>query len=129
MSVPTPLCPNCEMPWPLGADVCPHCGYLRSSIPAWPPPPTSLVPLPALPGPKLVTGTAWGDLTLGIFISFASNLFYGVGLLLSPILYFVLRRSFPVFARGLGFGFLAGIALLLGALVWCFAALSNYHGG
>ena len=128
MSVPTFPCPNCKMSWPLGAGVCPHCGYLRSSIPAWPPPPTSIVPLPAPPGPKLVTGAAWGDLTLGIGLSFASNFLYCLGFLVMPILYFTLKPNYPVFARGIGHGTLAGLVLLLGALLWCVVGVGSFHG-
>jgi hypothetical protein len=129
MADPTALCPNCHVAWPEGASVCPHCGYVRSAPSVWPPPPSQLIGVPHSPppGPKLVTGKVWGDLTLGIGISFASNFFYCLGLLVMPILYFMLRANYPVFARGIGFGFVAGLVLLLGALVWCFSGLANIH--
>jgi len=131
MSVPTLPCPNCGTAWPPDVNVCPHCGYIRPLAPAWPPPPTSIgvAALPPSLTPKLVTGKAWGDVTLGIGLSFVSNFLGGVGLVVMPILYFTLRAQYPTFARGIGYGLLAGLALVLGALVWCFAALSNYHGG
>jgi hypothetical protein len=125
MSVPPVPCPNCGLPWPPDATVCPNCGFIRSSTASWPPPPSGFVPTPLPPVPRLVTGKAWGDVTLGLGISVLSNFLGGLGFLVMPILYFVLRPNFPVLARGIGFGILAGIALALGALVWCFAYLGR----
>lgn len=70
--------------------------------------------LSALPPPKLVTGNAAGDIVLGIGIGL-SSFAVGIGIIAMPALYFVLRRSYPILARGLGFGWLAGTVLLLGA--------------
>ena len=128
MPEPTSLCPNCRAAWPGGVTVCPNCGYVRPAPPAWPPPPSNLfVQPPAPPVPKLVTGKVWGDLTLGIGLSFASNFLACVGLVVMPILYFTLKPNYPVFARGIGYGIVAGLALILGAVVWCFAGLANFH--
>ena len=120
MSVPTFSCPNCGTAWPPDVNVCPNCGYIRPGVPAWPPPPTGLAAMPPPTLPRLVTGKAWGDMTLGIGISFLSNAVVCLGLLVMPILYFTLRPNYPVFARGIGFGILAGLVLLLGAFVVCF---------
>lgn len=128
MSVPTLPCPNCGTAWPPGAAVCPHCGYIRPGVPAWPPPPMGVVAPPTPPAPKLVTGKAWGDMTLGIGLSFVSNFLGGAGFIVMPILYFTLRAQYPIFSRGIGYGFLAGLVLLLGAIGVCLYALSNYHG-
>ena len=122
MSVPPFPCPNCGTPWPPGATVCPHCGYLRSSLPAWPPPPAGVVSPYPPPVPRLVTGKVWGDLTLGIGLSFASNFLGCAGFVVMPILYFTLKPNYPAFARGIGYGTLAGLALLLGAVIVCFAS-------
>ena len=129
MADPTALCPNCRIAWPEGASVCPNCGYVPSPAPSsWPPPPSIFRGVSqSPPGPKLLTGKVWGDLTLGIGISFASNFLYCLGLVIMPILYFMLRANYPVFARGIGYGIVAGLTLLLGAVVWCFAGLANFH--
>lgn len=129
--VPSPPCPNCGMPWPPAAPVCPNCGYVRPDIPSWPPPPGGQPSLPAMPPPvKLVTGNAAGDIVLGVGVSLAS-FFVGIGILVIPIMYFVLRRPYPVLARGLGFGWLTGAVLLLGALALCVVGLSHrsWNGG
>ena len=121
MSVPILPCPNCGTSWPPEATVCPDCGYIRPSIPAWPPPPTGpgAVASPPPPAPRLVTGKAWGDVTLGIGLSLVSYFLACAGFLVMPILYLTLKPKYPVFARGIGYGLLVGMALLLGAFVWC----------
>ena len=123
-------CPNCGLPWPPEAPVCPNCGYVRPEIPSWPPSPGGQPGLSAPTPSKLVTGSAAGDIFLGLGISLASFL-VGIGIVVIPILYFVLRRSYPVLARGLGFGWLAGTALVLGALALCLVSLSqsSQNGG
>ncbi len=69
---------------------------------------------------KLVTGKVAGDIFLGLGSGLA--LFcVGIGIVVVPILYFVLRRSRPVLARGLGLGGLTGVALLLMLLLGAFA--------
>ena len=128
MSVPPVPCPNCGTPWPSGATVCPNCGFIRPAVPAWPPPPVGVAAPYGVPPPvpKLVTGKAWGDITLGIGLSFLSNFLACTGFLVMPILYFTLRPNYPTFARGLGYGTLAGLVLLLGAFVYCMAGLGNW---
>ncbi len=74
---------------------------------------------PPPPARRLVTGAAWGDVTLGLAMSFVSNFLYCLGLLVMPILYFSFRVQYPHFARGIGYGFLGCVALLLGMLLWC----------
>jgi hypothetical protein len=152
MSVPPVPCPNCAMPWPADATVCPNCGFIRLPVPDWPPRPLGQVPPSKLPDPKLpdaslLTGNATSDILLGLGISaapiliiiglsffFRSRSFYELTLALPPVLYFVLRRRYPVLARGLGVGVLIGLALILlfvvglvllglGILAWC----SKYH--
>ena len=97
---------------------------MRPAAPAWPPPPSGLAAGPLPPASRLVTGNATGDVLLGLGVSLLS-LLVGVGLVAAPILYFALRRQYPNFGRGLGFGWLVGAALLLGALTVCFVALSQ----
>ena len=122
--LPSPPCPNCGMPWPPEAPVCPNCGYVRPEIPSWPPSPGGQPGLSATLPPKLATGNATGDIMLGIGVGLASFA-VGIGILAAPVLYFVLRGSYPVLARGLGFGWLAGVVLLLGAFAICLVGLSR----
>jgi hypothetical protein len=138
MSIPPVPCPNCGLPWPQDATVCPNCGFIHLPLPEWPPqplgqmPPSALGQMPSskLPETKLLTGNATGDIWLGLGISvaplliirllsssFKSHFFYEPIVALPPILYFVLRRRDPVLARGLGFGVLIGLALILLVIV------------
>ena len=131
MSVPPPgplppeassPCPNCGQPWPENAPACPNCGFLRPTGSSWPPAPQgAAVPSPV--PPRLVTGKAAGDIVLGLFLSLLSFALAGLGVILMPVLYFVFQPRFPVFARGIGFGWLTGMALILGAVAVCFAVV------
>ncbi len=124
-------CPNCGTLWTPGAAVCPHCGWQPPGS-TWPPAPVGGFvppPPPRLPG-RLLTGRAWVDLTLGVLATLLSSLLGGLGIVVMPILYFVLRPGFPVFARGIGFGLLGVLALILGAIAWCFASVfGGYNFG
>ena len=116
-------CPNCGTKWTDTTMVCPNCGYLRPAEASWPPPPTGLGQRPISPliplVPKLVTGTVWGDITLGVSITLASFVIYCLGLIVMPILYFSLRAQYPIFTRGIGYGLLGGAVIALGALGVC----------
>ncbi len=140
-------CPNCGQPVAEGKAVCPNCG---ASVPAiWPPPPAGAPP-PA-PPVRFLTGRRGSDITLGIIIGVVSPLAWGYAssLLLSlgfylhlPFglfggyaafavaalgLYLWTRPRYPVFARSLGWTFLAEITLVLGAVALCLVALSGNH--
>ena len=103
-------CPNCGQPIEPERRMCPHCGHEQP-------------PLPVLtrekPRGQLVTRSARGDVTLGVTASVISMLLPGIGLLAPLILYFVLRGSYPAFARGMGYGLLGVLALSLGLLALC----------
>jgi hypothetical protein len=62
---------------------------------------------------------------LGVVIALGSLFVGGLGVLVMPILYFVLRPSAPFLARGIGYGWLVTLALLLGAFALCFYGLSH----
>lgn len=140
MSVPPPgslpleassPCPNCGQPWPPNAPACPNCGFLRPVGSSWPPTPigqAETAPRPSAPS-KLVTSTATGDILLGLGLSALLFVMLGAGLLVVPVLYLALRRQYPVFARGLGFGWLGGSAIILGAFALCVLSLSASHPG
>lgn len=84
-------------------------------------------PLPPAPGspPHLLTKSAAGDVALGVVITLASLFVGGLGILVMPILYFALRPSAPLFARGIGYGVLVMLALLLGAFGLCLYGLAH----
>lgn len=122
-------CPNCGTPWPNGAAVCPHCGWQQPNA-AWPPAPVGgFVQPPPPPMPRLVTGRAWADLTAGIFTTLMTSFIGGLGIVVMPVLYFIIKPNYPVFARGIGYGILGVFALMLGALAWCFATVFSGHQG
>lgn len=129
MSIPPPIpaaetCPNCHQSWPEGAAVCPNCGYVRPASAAWPPPPAGQAAVPQPPPSRLVTKSAAGDILLGLGVS-VLTLLVGLGFVALPVLYFVLRRQYPNFARGLGYGWLVGTVLVLGALAVCVYAFAH----
>lgn len=139
MSVPPPShCPNCGTAWPPEAPVCPHCGWVRPAPDpnaVWPPPVAGYSPLAPPVEPKPVTGKVWGDVTLGFGLCLLTYALFlvgagfglGLGFFGMPVAYFLLRRRYPPLMRGFGYGLLLGAALLLGAIVYCFANLSNYN--
>lgn len=120
-------CPNCGNAVSADVTVCPNCGAILppfSAQPVWPPPPGSAPPsLP--PAQKLITSSTAGDVILGLVVSIASLFVGGIGFIAAPILYFVLRPTHPMFARGLGYGVLTGVVLLLGAFALCFYGISH----
>ncbi len=120
-------CPNCGTVWPEGATTCLHCGYLRPVTPAWPPPPTGWEPPPLRP-PRLLTGAAWGDLTLGIGMTVVTCLLYCLGFLVMPIVWAVLQPKYPIFTRGISYGLLIGVVAALGAFGICMYDLSKGNG-
>ncbi|MDQ2686817.1 MAG: zinc ribbon domain-containing protein [Armatimonadota bacterium] len=119
------LCPNCRKPVGAGVTVCPNCG---ASMPLPPMAGTALpTSVPAPPAPRLLTGNAVGDFILGMLASILAVAVAGLGILVMPILYFVLRPTLPVFARGIGYTMLLVGVLLLGAFGYCMYALT-YQG-
>ena len=71
-------------------------------------------PKPPLPPSRLLTGQEWSDVTLGIAITFLSVFVVGIGLIGMPIFYFALRAVYPAFTRGIGFGLLGVLVVILG---------------
>jgi hypothetical protein len=74
---------------------------------------------------SLITGSLIGDRLFGFVVGFFSWFLYGIGGFGAIILYFILQRSYPVFARSLGFGILSIVVLLLGAFALCLVAISG----
>lgn len=72
---------------------------------------------PPLPPNRLLTGRAWSDMTLGILLTFFSVFVVGIGLIAMPILYFMLRATFPMFTRGIGYGLLGALMVTSGIFV------------
>jgi zinc-ribbon domain len=104
-----PNCPNCGQPVETEASLCPNCG----------------APTRPLPAPRLLTGIAWLDTTLGVVLALLSVTLFGVGILAAAAAHLVTRERYPAFARGLQFGMLTVAALVLGALAICVAILTQ----
>lgn len=126
-------CPNCGELVEADKTMCPNCGRSLTPPPVpaddiWPPPPEGFVaPQPtAPPVGKLITGKPWGDYALGIVSGLGSVFMFGIGLPLIPILYFTMRRTYPMFARGIGHVGLLWLVVLLGAFIVCMAGLINF---
>jgi len=106
---PNPPCRNCGQPYDQSRPVCPNCGA------------SAFVPMPG----RLLTGGAIGDRILGFTIGFFSWFLYGIGAFVCIILYFVLKPNYPSFARGIGFGLLTVLVILLGLIAVCFVGLTR----
>lgn len=125
-------CPNCGELVDTDKTMCPNCGRSLTPSPVpdsdiWPPPPEGVVAPQPVPPPvgKLITGKNWGDYALGIVSGLGSMFVFGVGLLLIPILYFTMRRTYPMFARGLGHVGLFYVVILLGLLAVCLVGIGT----
>lgn len=120
------LCPNCHSPVGAGVPLCPNCG---ASMPLPPTPGQAPLPgafgMPTPPATRLLTGNAAFDFILGVLATLASVFVAGLGILVMPILYFVLRPTVPVFARGVGYSLIFVGVLLLGAFAFCLFGLSS----
>jgi hypothetical protein len=101
-------CPSCGGAMGAGQSQCMQCG----SVPAY-----------AYQPRMLITGSVMGDRIFGYLVGFFSWFVYGIGALGALVLYFVLTRSYPVFARGLGFGLLTMIVLVMGLFAICIVAM------
>jgi len=96
--------------------MCPHCGTeLRGDV--WPP------PIPGQPeGPPPVrfkTGRARGDIVYAIAVTAGFFVVCGIGIVVVPLLYFDERRKYPVYARAMGWSYIACAMVVLGAFVNC----------
>ncbi|MBV9850819.1 MAG: hypothetical protein JO250_14185 [Armatimonadetes bacterium] len=133
-------CLHCGQPVAPEKTVCPHCGTAMPTV--WPPPPDAAPP--SVPPVRLLTGRRGGDIALGIVVGvlspvvwqFVSLLFpvHGDLLVLYGLFFFVAlggylwaRPRYPVFARSLGWIYMTGVALVLGAVALCFVALSTMY--
>ena len=134
-------CPHCGQPVAPEKTVCPHCGTAMPTV--WPPPPEGITP-PPVPPVRLLTGRRGGDIALGIIAAVFSTVVFLYVPLVVPMLgglrlpfglffvaalgvYFWTRPRYPIFARSLGWTYLAEIALALGAVALCFVAMYQYH--
>jgi hypothetical protein len=103
-------CPHCHQLLEESVGYCPHCGEVL-----------------APPVGKMITGKGWLDTILGVLAVIGSLFLYFIGVLAMIPLYFVLRQSYPHFARGVKIGLFTTLALLLGALALCFYGISTMH--
>lgn len=103
-------CSNCgqQLPGPGGA--CPYCGRFHAAAPT-----------------ERSTGAAWGLGILGFLLALAST-FTGIGPVVLMIVYFAIKDKQPEFARGIGYGLMTLVVLLLGAVALCFYFIFNGAG-
>ena len=116
-------CPRCGAQLSALAPYCPNCGTPIAHTGAWPPPPAEQGPVPP------VKYSGGGEQVGGFMAGCLATLFlgpvYGLGLVLSGVVYLLTRRKSPVFARWVGFGTAAGLALILGLLVICYPMMKS----
>jgi RNA polymerase subunit RPABC4/transcription elongation factor Spt4 len=127
--VRTVTCSNCGAVSPEGTQMCPSCGrelsspgYSPSSV--WPPGPAGQVD----PGPtiiRLLTGSTAGDIWIGIaatLVGIIGTAFtFGISLVATVIAYFMLRPKYPVFHRGMSYGFAVIFFMLMAPCLFCLA--------
>ena len=102
-----PQCDNCKRQIAYDGAVCPECGYAN----------------PYAGGRRPSGAPDWVLTLLGFLAVIVSPAFFGVGLFVMILLYFILKPNYPAFARGIGWGLLTFVALLLGACAICFAVI------
>lgn len=119
MSSPVKYCPHCGRPVDEGQRFCPHCGSEQPPLPM-----LGGGSEPAQTG-RLLLGAAWADVGLGFLTFILSVMLFGIGMLLSLLLYFVLRSTYPAYARGIGYGLLLVAVLLLGLLAVCLVGITG----
>jgi hypothetical protein len=107
---PNPPCRNCGQPFDHSRPVCPNCGM------------QAFVPEPG----RLLTGSATGDRILGFIAGFFSWFLWGFGVIAGLILYAVLRPNYPKFARGVGFGILTVLVIMLGLFALCIVGIGFF---
>ncbi len=128
---PTLRCPNCGNPAFVGTPVCANCGAALPPAPPpaplWPPPPTGQTPQAPYvpPGPKLVTGHTWADVLLGVGLTILAICIGGLGLIVMPIVYVLVRANFKAFGMAIGYTLLVSFVLVLGAFALCFYGMSK----
>lgn len=112
-------CPNCGRVAQANAKVCPNCGAALTGE-VWPPsvPGQSAVPESS----SLLTKTVGGDIALGVLLTIGSFFIGGLGFIGIPVAYFVVRKTNKVFARAMGWTYLALMAVPLGLFCVCLAS-------
>ena len=129
---PNVQCDNCGATLPPEAGICPTCGKdisppqnMASGI--WPPGPKGQIVLAPDPIP-LCTGSVAGDIALGVITSFAGVILafitLSIALVAVIIVYFSARKNYPVYIRGMNYGFTAAVFMLMTPCLLCIAGPS-----
>lgn len=142
---PAPGAQRCSHCGAITADWVPHCPNCGSAMPHPAPPPTGFVqsqslgegwppPLPgtiAPPSVALLTRNAVGDSVLGFvtaIVGLIATVFtFGIGIALAIGLYFTYRRRYPVFGRGMLYGFAAVLFLVMAPCLFCLSSIFLPH--
>jgi len=127
--VRTVTCPNCQATSPAGTTYCPACGRELSqpgfsATSVWPPTPQGYVaPTPLVV--NLVTGNVAGDITLGIVTMIVGAVLIpftiGIALIGMLVVYSKCYHKYPVYRRGMNYGFAAVFFLLMSPCLFCLA--------
>lgn len=116
-----PACLYCKQQVDAAATRCPSCGAVIPREDIWPPSPIGAVqPVPKKP--QLLTKAVWGDVVLGIGASIGLYTRWTIGVIAIPILYFLMRKKYPIFSRALGWCYIIPLILLGGILLVCVAS-------
>ena len=103
-------CPNCQQPVPIHATFCPNCGFVLT---------------PPLAQELLLTNIRWLDIVLGAGLGLVSPFVMLIGFIAAIVFYFVLRKTYAAFAKGMLIGLIAITVLFLGGLALCIGLIAS----
>ena len=101
-------CPRCGSAIEQLSRRCSQCG-IDVIDPVWPPSVQGNLP-PILVVQPLKTGAVWGDIAFGIVSTIALFAFFGLGILLIPVVYSFESKDHPVFAKAIAWSYLGVLA-------------------
>ena len=77
------------------------------------------------PESKLVTGNKTTDEALGFFFVIGLLALFGIGLLVIPVTYLAVHKSYRYFTRGMNYGVGGVLLVILGMFAWCMVGVSG----
>lgn len=120
-SPPPRICRNCGATIINGGTTCGNCGTFVGA-PIWPPPAPYEEHVDA---PKRLTSSAELDVVVGFLIGTLSYLVFCIGAVLALALWTGQKVKRPDFARGIGYGLLTGLAVILGLFAICASSIAK----
>ena len=95
-------CRQCDALMEDARPFCPECGHEQGPQ-----------------RPPMSAAASIFQVILGFLTGFCSPSVFGIGYFVAIAMYFVLRRDYPVFAKGMLVGILTFAAIILGLLATC----------